>query len=128
MELKLKPLRTLVKLFYKKTIPQQYWTPDLVKVFADLKLCITSSPILAKSDTTRSTFLKTDWSSEGKGWILMQTSDDKESIKAIKNLASTGICLFDLSKNGARLKHIAFGSRSCTVNKLLSFIYRRSRL
>ena len=117
MKLKLKPLRTLVKLFYRKPIPQQSWTPDLVKLFADLKLCITSSSILATFDTTRPTFLKTDWNSEGMGWILMQPVDDKESIKAMEKLASTGIYLFDLSKNGARLKSIAFGSRSCIINE-----------
>ena len=47
----------------------------------------------------------------------MQPADDKESIKTMKNLACTGICLFDLSKNGARLKPITFGSRSCTINE-----------
>ena len=35
MELKLKPLRTLVKLFCRKPIPHKSWTPDLVKLFAD---------------------------------------------------------------------------------------------
>ena len=47
----------------------------------------------------------------------MQPADNKESIKATKTLASTGVCLFDLSKNDARFKPIAFGSRSCTVNE-----------
>ena len=115
MEIKLKPLRLLVKQFYRKPIPPKSWTPELVKLFADLKICITSSPVLARFDTTRPTFLKTDWSSEGMGWILMQPADDEESVAASKILLTTGECLFDLSKNGARLKPIAFGSRSCTL-------------
>ena len=51
------------------------------------------------------------------GWILMQPTDDVESIKAMKQLLKTGVCLFDLTKHGARLKPIAFGSRSCTNNE-----------
>ena len=49
------------------------------------------------------------------GWILMQPADDEESMKASRILMDTGEYLFDLSKNGARLKPIAFRSRSCTL-------------
>ena len=48
-------------------------------------------------------------------WILMKPADNKESMRASKVLTTTGECLFDLSKHGARLKPIAFGSRSCTL-------------
>ena len=51
------------------------------------------------------------------GWILMQPADDEESVKATTTLIKTGICLFDISKNGARLKPIAFGSHSCNSNE-----------
>ena len=51
------------------------------------------------------------------GWMLMQPANDKESLAAMKTLTSTGVCLFDLAKNGARLKPIAFGSRSCNINE-----------
>ena len=71
MEIKLKPLRALVKLFYRKPIPPSSWTPALIKLFADLKVCITSSPVLARYDTTRPIYIKTDWSSEGMEWILI---------------------------------------------------------
>ena len=115
MEIKLKPLRALVKKFYQKEIPTVSWTSALVKLFADLKICITSAPVLARFDTTRPTFLKTDWSSEGMGWILMQPANDDESQAASRKLLTSGECEFDLSKNGARLQPIAFGSRSCTL-------------
>ena len=49
------------------------------------------------------------------GWIIMQPVDDEDSMRASKVLTTTGKCLFDLSKHGARLKSIAFGSRSCTL-------------
>ena len=78
-------------------------------------MCITSVPVLARFDTTRPTFLKTDWSSEGMGWILMQPSNENETQAASKQLLVSGEYLFDLSKQGARLQPIAFGSRSCTL-------------
>ena len=47
----------------------------------------------------------------------MQPADDDESVKATDKLLNEGICLSDLSKSGARLKPIAFGSRSCNLNE-----------
>ena len=76
---------------------------------------ITSAPVLARIDTTRPVFLKTDWSSEGMDWILMQPANENESQAASKKLLASVECLFDLSKHGARLKPITFGSRSCTL-------------
>ena len=105
-ELKLKPLRKLCKRFYRKEIPQMGWTPDLITLFEELKTGITSSPVLARFDADKPTFLKTDWSAEGMGWILMQPADDKESQLATKLLKDKGECKFDLSMNGARLKPI----------------------
>ena len=58
------------------------------------------------------------------GWIIMQPADDKESVVAAIHLLKTGICLFDISISGARLKPIAFGSRGCDENEKLSFFYR----
>ena len=112
-EMRLKPLRKLCKTYYRKEIPSTAWTPELTTLFAELKVGITSSPVLARFDADKPTFLKTDWSAEGMGWILMQPADDEESLKATKLLKETGECKFDLSMNGARLKPIFFGSRSC---------------
>ena len=64
MEMRLKPLRTLVKQFYRKPIPKASWKPDLVLLFSNLKKCITSSPVLARFDSSKPTL-----SSEGMGWI-----------------------------------------------------------
>ena len=43
----------------------------------------------------------------------MQPADDAESIKGTKTLLKTGECLFDLCKDGAELRPVKFGSRSC---------------
>lgn len=124
LEIRLKPLRKLCKKYFRKSIPFMEWTPELIQLFEDLKRCVTSSPVLARYDPNKPTFLKTDWSAEGMGWILMQPADDEESQEAIKILLETGECLFDLSPNGPRLRPVAFGSRSCTdmERKLHSFV------
>ena len=96
-EINLKQLRALVKQFYRKEIPSIAWTPTLVKLFAYLKVFITSAPVLARFDTTLPTFLKIDWSSECMGWILMQPANDNESQAVSKKLLASGECLFDLS-------------------------------
>ena len=59
------------------------------------------------------------------GWILMQPADDDdEFVVATKQLISGGKCLFDLTMKGARLRPIAFGSRSDTdlERKYYSFV------
>ena len=47
------------------------------------------------------------------GWIIIQPADDEESTKATALLQKTDECYFELTKDGARLKSIAFGSRGC---------------
>ena len=80
VEIKLKPLRRLNKQYYRKPTPQMAWTPDLISLFNELKTGITSSPVCARFDPLKPTFLKTDWSAEGMGWILMQHADSAKSI------------------------------------------------
>ena len=85
---------------------------------------VTSAPILTRFNPDKPTFLKTDWSAEVMGWILMKPFGYKESIKAIPLLKTNGKYNFDLNRDGARLQPIAFGLRICTEmeSKLHSFI------
>ena len=55
-EIRLKPLRKLCKRFYRKPIPQMAWTEDLIALFEQLKVGITSSPVLARFDADKPTF------------------------------------------------------------------------
>ena len=48
----------------------------------------------------------------------MQPADDSESVDATKMSQDTGVCNFELTKTNARLKRIAFGSRSYVDNKI----------
>ena len=45
---------------------------------------------------------------------MIQPTDDVESTKATKALLNNGEYTFDLSKDGARLRPVRFGSRVCT--------------
>ena len=60
------------------------WISDLISIFEELKVTIISSPMLARFDPLKPTFLKIDWIAEGIRWILMQPADDIESTKATK--------------------------------------------
>ena len=123
-EMRIKPLRRLLKQYFRTKIPLMSWTPSLIELFHDIKLSVTSSPLLSRFDASKPTFLKTDWSSKGMGFILMQPANDDESTNAIKELHANGTCLFDLTPDGPRLLPVQFGSRSCTTieSKLHSFL------
>ena len=113
-EMRIKPLRALHRKFNRQPIPKEAWTPELKALFEDLKVSITSSPVLTRYDPSSPVFLKTDWSAEGMAWILMQPAGDEYSQKAAKILRTTGKCTFDKTKTGARLLPISYGSRACT--------------
>ena len=88
------------------------WTTSLIKLFCDCKTHVVTSPLLLRFDSSRPTFLKTDWPAGGMGYILMQPDDSSDSIAAMNYLADTGEFLFDLSLDGPRLRPVLFGSRS----------------
>ena len=56
MEIRLKPLRRMLKTFYRKTIPSTAWTTELTQLFEELKVTITSSSVLARFDPKKHTF------------------------------------------------------------------------
>ena len=111
-ETNIKPLRKLQRAYHCKTIPIMGWTPSLIQLFGDCKSNLITSPLLLRYDSSKPTFLKTDWSAGGMGYILMQPDDSPESLAAIKHLSATGECLFDVSLDGPRLRPVLFGSRS----------------
>ena len=113
-QIQCKPLRDLYLKHGKRTIPTPAWSPALRGLFTSLKTSITSSPLLARFDSSKPIFLKTDWSSLGMGYILMQPDDSIVAKAATIKLRDTGECDFDISLDGARLRPILFNSRSCT--------------
>jgi hypothetical protein len=105
-EIRVNPLRVLERQHHHTPIPTILWMPRLLCLWDELKLGITSSPCLARYDSSKPCFLKTDWAGVGMGWILMQLDDSPASVRALATLCSKGICHFDLTMNGARLRPI----------------------
>jgi hypothetical protein len=112
-ETDIKPLRDLERRHHRKPIPADAWTPSLSATFETFKVAITSDPCLARYDESMPSFLKTDWSALGMGYILMQPSNTADSLAALAILKAGGENLFDLLMNGARLRPVRFGSRRC---------------
>jgi hypothetical protein len=113
-EIRVKPLRALERLYHRKPLPAGEWTTELTGLWNELKLGITSSPCLARYDASLPCFLKTDWSANGMGWVLMQPDNSDKSKTALVKLYSSGECDFDVTMGGARLRPVRFGSRQCT--------------
>ena len=72
----IKPLRKMLKIYFRKIIPPMAWSPDLVELFQDITCFITSSPVLVRCDPVKPTFLRTYWSADGMGCIFMQPVND----------------------------------------------------
>ena len=99
-EVCIKPLRLLERHHHRKPIPCNLWTPPLLLLWEELKIGITSSPCLARYDSSKPCFRKTDWSALGMGWILMQSDDSDASVQALHLLCTEGLCNFDVTMSG----------------------------
>ena len=62
LETCMKPLKKSLKPFYWKTIRFMDWTLALIEIFHELKIEVTSSPVLGIFDPNKITFLDTYWS------------------------------------------------------------------
>ena len=111
LKMRIKSLRRLLNTYFRKEILAVACSPELVDLFRDAKVCITSLPILAPYNPGKLTCLKTDWSAEGMGYILIQSANDETPMEATSLLLKTGECIFGITKSGARLQHVLFDSR-----------------
>ena len=93
------------------------WTQERISLFHQFKADITSSPCLARYDSNKPCFIKTDWSATGMGFILMQPDDSEASKEALVHLTDQADADFDATSNGARLRPILFGSRHCSTKE-----------
>jgi hypothetical protein len=113
-ELRIAPFRRIISQHKHSRIPQLAWTPDIIALFEGLKHEITSSPCLARADSDKPFFVKSDWAAIGMGCILMQPDDSPASVAAMAKLARGEPCEFDRTLTGPRLRPVAFYSRRCT--------------
>jgi hypothetical protein len=116
-EVGIKEMRCMVRTYSRRAIPDADWTDDRTDLFASMKLALTSSPLLARFDSSKPVFLETDWSAAGMGFILMQPDGSEVSMKAMATLKAGEDNAFDTAMTGARLQPIKFGSRKCTESE-----------
>ena len=115
-EIRVGPLRQLVRTYHRKPIPASAWTQDLLTTFTDLKQALLSDPILRRYDSSLPTFLKTDWSKTGMSFILMQPEDSDAArlLLSTINPSDPSTVQFDLTIEGARLQPVFCASRRCS--------------
>ena len=116
-ELKANPLRALYTKHMYKRIPADEWTDELKNVFTSLKRDVTSSPVMARYDSSKPYFLKTDWSSRVMSFILMQPDNSAASVLALEELRATGVNKFDTAMDEPCLQPINAGCQLCTESE-----------
>ena len=84
-ETNIKPLRKLQRFFHRQPIPIMAWTTNLITLIDNCKYHLVSSPLLLRYDSSKSAFLKTDWSAGGMGYILIQADDSPQSLKLYRH-------------------------------------------
>ena len=95
------------------------WKPEHADILSGLKKDILAGPVLARPDYSRRFYLKTDWSSDGMGAVLLQADDNEDARQAEQSEDNGGACLFDITVSGQRLRlrPIAFLSRKCSTRE-----------
>jgi hypothetical protein len=107
----------MVRTYSRRAIPDEDWTDECTVLFVSMKLVLTSSPLLARFDSSKPVFLKTDWSAAGMGFIIMRSDGSGDSMKDMATLKAGEDNAFDTAMTGARLQPIRFGSRKCTESE-----------
>ena len=70
------------------------WGPQEEALLEELKQAIVEGPMLARPDPSRRFYVKTDWSKEGIGAVLLQAEDTPEARKAEREEIEGGKCEF----------------------------------
>ena len=96
----------------------ELWSNEDEVILRDLKVDILKGPTLARPNHNRRFYLKSDWSKDKMGAVLLQADDSPQAIKAEAEECAGGKCAFDRTKSGLRLRPIAFISRMSTEAEL----------
>jgi hypothetical protein len=96
---------------------KEQWNNKHSNLFDALRREASSGPMLARPSNKKRFYLRTDWSSLGRGAMLVQPSDDSKAIDAMDQEIDGGKCEFDLtiSNTTKRLSPIAFISKRVTT-------------
>jgi hypothetical protein len=95
----------------ERLILDSAWDEEDEKLLRDLKKSILSTPVLRRPDPNLRYYLKTDWSHHAMGAALLQPDDSPQAKAAMADEIKGGLCQFDQTLSGLRLRPIAFISR-----------------
>ena len=110
-------LHTLIKGEYTDPIAQ-HWTLDAEHAWNDLKDAIILDPCIQRFDNRKLSVLRTDFSSLGFGYVLLQPGDEEASVKAVQNYRASKGFSFMTKGLTATLRPICFGSQTTCGNEV----------
>jgi hypothetical protein len=89
-------------------ILKELWNKSDDELLTKLKKDILDGPVMKRPDPNRRYYLKTDWSADAQGAVLLQAGCSKEEEDAMMREVAGGKCEFDKTVNGLRLRPISF--------------------
>jgi hypothetical protein len=89
------------------------WKPKDTALLEELKQELLDGPVLKRPDWNRRFYLKTDWSKDAMAGAILQPKCSEAAEEEILKEVETGICNFDKTISGLRLRPIAFISGRC---------------
>ncbi len=116
-KLRIAPLRKITKHKYTDLV-QPLWTEAAQEAFDDMKLAIISNPCLQRFDHCKLVVIRTDFSSLGFGYVLLNPSNDKASTQAALNYRNGKGFSFMTKESTAHLHPVCFGACKCYGNKV----------
>ena len=110
-------MRIITKQEYTDAVTP-FWTQEAQAACKDLKNAILSNPCIQRFDHRKLIVLRTDFSSLGFGFVLLQPGNDTASTKAADNYRA-GKCFSFITKGSTAVLHpVCFGARYTRGNEV----------
>jgi hypothetical protein len=87
---------------------QAQWMEEDDELLEELKQAILDNPALKQPVANRRFYLKTDWSCNAQGAVLVQAGCSDKEEAALNRELKGGACEFEKTMGGSRLRPIAF--------------------
>jgi hypothetical protein len=115
-ELRITELRKITVYDYSQILGD-LWTPAALAEFNDIRHAILDDPCIKRFDSTKLVILRTDFSSLGFGWCLLQPGDDAASVSAAQDYRDGKGFVFMTKQSQAVLHPVCFGARRTRGNE-----------
>ena len=116
-EIRVEALHTVTKQEYTEAVGL-HWTLEAQAAWEDLKGAILSDPCIQRFDHHKLIVLRTDFSSKGFGYVLLQPGNNEGSVKAAQDYLDDKGFNFMTKNSKAILHPVCFGARRTRGNKI----------